>query len=249
MNNKRFKLFTLLVIIILTMSLIVACGKNATQSADKSGDNSTDIAAIKTMTGEELVKQNSGKEKDKVLIIDVRSPEEYKAGHIQHAINMNIEGFEDRIGELEDLKDFPIITYCNSGKKSGQVAEILVNKGFKDVTNAAGVKEFEYDLVHYDDLRGATFQKLIDEDKDMILVDVRPEKQVAQEGMIEGAINIPFDAVESNLDKLPKDKTIALYCNTGTKSAEVAKQLEDIGYENIVNAIEGVKEFPFVLVK
>jgi len=231
------------------MSLIVACGKNTTQSADKSGDNSTDIAAIKTMIGEELVKQNSGKEKDKVLIIDVRSPEEYKAGHIQHAINMNIEGFEDRIGELEDLKDFPIITYCNSGKKSGQVAEILVNKGFKDVTNAAGVKEFEYDLVHYDDLRGATFQKLIDEDKDMILVDVRPEKQVAQEGMIEGAINIPFDAVESNLDKLPKDKTIAIYCNTGTKSAEVAKQLEDIGYENIVNAIEGVKEFPFVLVK
>lgn len=249
MNNKKFKLFTLLVIIILTMSLIVACGKNNTQSADKSGDNSTDIATIKTMTGEELVKQNSGKEKDKVLIIDVRSPEEYKAGHIQHAINMNIEGFEDRIGELEDLKDFPIITYCNSGKKSGQVAEILVNKGFKDVTNAAGVKEFEYDLVHYDDLRGATFQKLIDENKDMILVDVRPEKQVAQEGMIEGAINIPFDAVESNLDKLPKDKTIALYCNTGTKSAEVAKQLEDIGYENIVNAIEGVKEFPFVLVK
>ncbi|MGJ0846081.1 Rhodanese-related sulfurtransferase [Tissierella praeacuta DSM 18095] len=249
MNNKKFKLFTLLVIIILTMSLMVACGKNNTQSADKSGDNSTDIATIKTMTGEELVKQNSGKEKDKVLIIDVRSPEEYKAGHIQHAINMNIEGFEDRIGELEDLKDFPIITYCNSGKKSGQVAEILVNKGFKDVTNAAGVKEFEYDLVHYDDLRGATFQKLIDENKDMILVDVRPEKQVAQEGMIEGAINIPFDAVESNLDKLPKDKTIALYCNTGTKSAEVAKQLEDIGYENIVNAIEGVKEFPFVLVK
>ncbi|TCU71633.1 rhodanese-related sulfurtransferase [Tissierella praeacuta] len=249
MNNKKFKLFTLLVIIILTMSLIVACGKNNTQSADKSGDNSTDIATIKTMTGEELVKQNSGKEKDKVLIIDVRSPEEYKAGHIQHAINMNIEGFEDSIGELEDLKDFPIITYCNSGKKSGQVAEILVNKGFKDVTNAAGVKEFEYDLVHYDDLRGATFQKLIDENKDMILVDVRPEKQVAQEGMIEGAINIPFDAVESNLDKLPKDKTIALYCNTGTKSAEVAKQLEDIGYENIVNAIEGVKEFPFVLVK
>ena len=249
MNNKKFKLFTLLVIIILTMSLIVACGKNNTQSADKSGDNSTDIATIKTMTGEELVKQNSGKEKDNVLIIDVRSPEEYKAGHIQHAINMNIEGFEDRIGELEDLKDFPIITYCNSGKKSGQVAEILVNKGFKDVTNAAGVKEFEYDLVHYDDLRGATFQKLIDENKDMILVDVRPEKQVAQEGMIEGAINIPFDAVESNLDKLPKDKTIALYCNTGTKSAEVAKQLEEIGNENIVNAIEGVKEYPFVLVK
>lgn len=45
----------------------------------------------------------------------------------------------------------------------------------------------------------------------------------ANEGMIAGAINVPFDAVEVSLDKLPKDKTIALYCNTVTKSGEVAK--------------------------
>ena len=63
------------------------------------------------------------------------------------------------------------------------------------------------------------------------LVDVRPAKDVQETGMVEGAINIPFDEVENNLDKLPKDKTIALYCNTGTKSADVAKQLEGLGYE------------------
>lgn len=240
MNNKRFKFITLIAIMTLAMILTVACGKNPTSS---------DSGLIKSMAGEELVKQNSGKDKDKVLIIDVRSPEEYKAGHIPNAINMNVDGFEDRIAEIEDLKEFPIITYCNSGKKSGDVAEILVKNGFTNVTNATGVKEFEYDLVHYHDIRGAAFQNLIDEDKDIVLVDVRPEKQVGEEGMIEGAINIPFDAIESNLDKLPKDKTIALYCNTGTKSAEVAQALEGLGYENVVNAIEGVKEFDFTLIK
>ncbi|MCQ4922562.1 rhodanese-like domain-containing protein [Tissierella carlieri] len=245
MNNKRSKFITLLMVMMLTLTLTVACTKNE----GKQADGNSDVATIKTMTGEKLVKQNSGKEKDKVLIIDVRSPEEYKEGHIPHAININVEGFEDRISELEDLKEFPIITYCNSGKKSGQVAEILVNNGFKDVTNAAGVKEFEYDLVHYQDIRGAAFQKLIDENKDILLVDVREEKQVAEEGMIAGAINVPFNAIEANLDKLPKDKTIALYCNTGTKSAEVAKQLEDLGYKNVVNSIEGVKEYSFELVK
>ena len=245
MNNRRFKFITLLMVMMLTLTLTVACTKNE----GKQADGNSDVATIKTMTGEKLVTQNSGKEKDKVLIIDVRSPEEYKEGHIPHAININVEGFEDRISELEDLKEFPIITYCNSGKKSGQVAEILVNNGFKDVTNAAGVKEFEYDLVHYEDIRGAAFQKLIDENKDIVLVDVREEKQVAEEGMIAGAINVPFNAIEANLDKLPKDKTIALYCNTGTKSAEVEKQLEDLGYENVVNSIEGVKEYSFELVK
>lgn len=243
MKNKSFKFITLLGVIVLTMALLAGCGKGATKSSG------TEVGSVKTMTGEDLVKQNSGKEKDKVLIIDVRSPEEYNAGHIPHAININVDGFESRISKIEDLKESKIITYCNSGKKSGTVAEILVSNGFIDVTNAAGVKEFEYDLVHYDDIRGAAFQELIDEDKDIVLVDVRPEKQVKEEGMIEGAINISFDAIGANLDKLPKDKTIALYCNTGTKSAEVAKELEDLGYESVVNAIEGVKEYEFTLVK
>ena len=37
-------------------------------------------------------------------------------------------------------------------------AEILVNNGFQDVTNAQRVKEFQYDLVHYEDVRGEAFQ-------------------------------------------------------------------------------------------
>lgn len=244
--TRNFKITSLLAVLILTMALIAGCANTKPTSQPETPATKTEV---KSMTGAELVAQNSGKEKDKVLIIDVRSPEEYKAGHIANAININIEGFEERIGEIEDLKEFPIILYCNSGNKSGQVAEILVNNGFKDVTNAEGVKKFEYDLVHYDELRGAAFQSFINENKDIILVDVRPEKQVAEEGIIQGAINVPFDAIDSNLDKLPKGKTLALYCNTGTKSAEVAQNLEKLGYTSIVNSIEGVKEFPFVLVK
>lgn len=241
---KRTKFISLMSIIVLAMMFSVACSKDDARSADKSEE-----AEVKTMTGKELVDKNSGKEKDNVLIIDVRSAEEYEAGHIPNAINIFVDEIENRLSKIEDYKDKPIILYCNTGNKSGQAAEILAKKGFKDVTNAQGVKKFEYDLVHYDDIRGAAFQTLIDEKKDIILVDVRPAKQVKKEGMIDGAINVPFDAVEENLDKLPKDQTIALYCNTGTKSAEAAKQLEDFGYGNVINAIEGVKEYSFTLVK
>ena len=251
MKFSKIKFTSLLSTIALSMMFTAACSQDEAKPAETSTTTevTNETVEIKTMTGEELVKQNSAKKKDEVLIIDVRSSEEYKAGHIPNAININVDETESRLNEIEDYKDKPIIVYCNSGKKSNDAAEILVNNGFQDVTNAQGVKEFEYDLVQYDDVRGEAFESFIEENKDIVLVDVRPAKQAEEEGMIAGAISIPFDEVESNLDKLPKDKTIALYCNTGTKSAEVAQQLEGLGYENVVNAIEGVKEYSFELVK
>ena len=251
MKFSKIKFTSLLSTIALSMMFTAACSQDEAKPAETSTTTevTNETVEIKTMTGEELVKQNSAKKKDEVLIIDVRSSEEYKAGHIPNAININVDETESRLNEIEDYKDKPIIVYCNSGKKSNDAAEILVNNGFQDVTNAQGVKEFEYDLVQYDDVRGKAFESFIEENKDIVLVDVRPAKQAEEEGMIAGAISIPFDEVESNLDKLPKDKAIALYCNTGTKSAEVAQQLEGLGYENIVNSIEGVKEYSFELVK
>ena len=248
---KTLKFTFLLLTITLSMMLTVACSQDKAKPAETSTttETVTKTAEIKTMTGKELVDQNSDKKKDEVLIIDVRSSEEYKAGHIPNAININVDELESRLNEIGDYKNKPIIAYCNSGKKSGKAAEILVNNGFQDVTNAQGVKEFQYDLVQYEDVRGEAFQTLINENKEIVLVDVRPAKQVKEEGMIEGAINVPFDEVENHLGQLPKDKTIALYCNTGTKSAEVAKHLESLGYKNIVNSIEGVKEYSFALVK
>lgn len=251
MKSSKIKFTSLLLTFALTTMVTVACSQDTTKPAETSTTTEVDAktAEIKTMTGEELVNQNSDKKKDEVIIIDVRSSEEYKAGHIPNAININVDELENRLNEIEDYKNKPIITYCNTGNKSGKASEILVNNGFQDVTNAQDVKEFEYDLVQYEDVRGAAFQTFIDENKDTVLVDVRPAKQVKEEGMIEGAINVPFDEVEDHLDQLPKDKTIGLYCNTGTKSAEVAKQLEGLGYEKIVNSIEGVKEHSFSLEK
>jgi hydroxyacylglutathione hydrolase len=258
MKISKIKSTLLLLIIALSMMVIAACSQDETKPAETSTTTETttetaetkteaavETVEIKAMTGEELVDQNSDKKKDEVIIIDVRSSEEYKAGHIPNAININVDELEGRLNEIEDYKNKPIITYCNSGKKSGKAAEILVNNEFQDVTNAQGVKEFQYDLVHYEDVRGEAFQTLIDENKDIVLVDVRPAKQVQEEGMIEGAINVPFDEVEDHLDQLPKDKTIALYCNTGTKSAEVAKRLEGLDYEKIINSIEGAKEYEY----
>ena len=164
MNKLKFT--SLLSTIALSAMLTVACSQEEAKPAktstttESAATETAKTAEIKTMTGEELVAQNSDKKKDEVIIIDVRSSEEYKAGHIPNAININVDEFESRLNEIKDYKNKPIIAYCNSGKKSGKAAEILVNNGFQDVTNAQGVKEFQYDLVKYEDVRGGAFQTL-----------------------------------------------------------------------------------------
>ncbi len=234
-------------VFVLAILIMLAAGCSKGEEIQESTESGA--AEIHLMTGRELEEKNSANEKDHVLIIDVRSAEEYEAGHIPNAIHISLDEIEERLEEIMDYKNKPIILYCNTGNRSGMAAETLANNGFTNIINAQGVKEYEYDLVYYKDIRGAAFQEMVNGDKDIILVDVRPEKQVEEEGMIEGAINVPSDTVDKNLDKLPKEKTIALYCNTGTRSADVAMQLEELGYENVVNSIEGVKEYSFLLTK
>jgi len=202
---------------------------------------------VSTMDGATLVAKNSGREKDKILIIDVRPEAEYKAGHIENAINMLSDTIGDNVSAIEAWKNMPIVVYCNTGRRSAAAADVLLKKGFKEVYNADGVKQYAYNLVTYYDILPADLLKM-KQDENTVLVDYRPQAQY-EAGHIEGAINIELGEIKNNLDKLPKEKNIVLYCNTGTKSMEGAKELSALGYENVFNCIFGVKEYAYDLVK
>jgi rhodanese-related sulfurtransferase len=79
----------------------------------------------------------------------------------------------------------------------------------------------------------ADFQKLLDKvPGDIILVDVRNAEEL-KEGVIKGAINIPADHIDQNLDKLPREKKIITFCNTGTRAEMAYYTLKAKGYTNI----------------
>ena len=78
----------------------------------------------------------------------------------------------------------------------------------------------------------AAFAELI-ADSNVVILDVRKVDEFA-EGHIKGAILIDqfqSDFVEQAQAKLPKDKTIAVYCRSGRRSANAAGKLADIGYK------------------
>ena len=67
------------------------------------------------------------------ILIDLRTPKEYKAGHIEGSVNIDYfaDGFEAEIDKLDKSKAMYI--YCASGGRSGLTLKMMKKKGFKEV--------------------------------------------------------------------------------------------------------------------
>jgi len=77
--------------------------------------------------------------KESVQLIDVRTPKEYEAGHINHAVNIDYfdqANFEKKINRFD--KNKPVYLYCKSGNRSGKAAAILNGLGFQEIYDLKG---------------------------------------------------------------------------------------------------------------
>lgn len=69
-------------------------------------------------------------------IIDVRTAREYRAGHLENAINIPHNEIGAKIADHLKNKDDKIILYCRSGRRSGIAKKILADIGYECVVNA-----------------------------------------------------------------------------------------------------------------
>jgi rhodanese-related sulfurtransferase len=69
--------------------------------------------------------------KGKVLVLDVRTPEEYSKGHIPEAINVPIDKLAGKISKMRVSKGMPIVTTCDHGGRSSRAALELQKMGYQ----------------------------------------------------------------------------------------------------------------------
>jgi rhodanese-related sulfurtransferase len=76
-----------------------------------------------------------------VLLLDVRTPEEYNndLGHVAGAMLIPVQELEKRMNELEPYKRKTIIAICRSGNRSGKAADLLTRHGFTAMNMAGGM--------------------------------------------------------------------------------------------------------------
>lgn len=81
-----------------------------------------------------------------VLIVDVRTVEEYNDGYIPDAYNVPLDQIEAGIGNVSSSKDDTILVYCRSGNRSKVAARILTEMGYTNVYDFGGIVDWPYDI-------------------------------------------------------------------------------------------------------
>ena len=80
-------------------------------------------------------------EKAKGIWIDVRSAEEFNAGHLQGAVNIPHDKIIEGVKALGSAKDEPINLYCRSGRRAEAALTELKNAGYTNVINHGGYED------------------------------------------------------------------------------------------------------------
>jgi len=75
------------------------------------------------------------------VLLDVRTPEEYRNGHIPGSKNIPLQTI-DRVGSVAENKDTALYVYCQSGARSRQAARALKQMGYTNVNNIGGIAAY-----------------------------------------------------------------------------------------------------------
>ncbi len=120
-----------LMMVLLTAVLLAACG-GAAETAVPAAD--IDVASLPATIDVQTV--DSVKDRDDVVLIDVREQWEYDEGHIPGITLIPMNEVPARLSEIPT--DKTVILTCRSGNRSGQVAEFLRGEGYDNVHNMEG---------------------------------------------------------------------------------------------------------------
>jgi rhodanese-related sulfurtransferase len=101
------------------------------QSATFPGQDARDPQVLET-----LIESN----RSSFLLIDVRTPAEYRGGHIPSADNIDYRSLESAVVDVD--RGTPVVVYCRSGNRSARAARTLRDMGFQTVVDFGGLSRW-----------------------------------------------------------------------------------------------------------
>ena len=129
----KSQICTLIFVLLLSIGCTTNQGEKTVASSPVS-KSSAGKSQLLTAAELSVILQNQSQQQ----LVDVRTPEEFAAGHIAGAQNINIydDDFKTRIASLD--QDKPVYLYCKAGKRSAKAAGVLKGLGFTEIFDLKG---------------------------------------------------------------------------------------------------------------
>jgi len=96
------------------------------------------IAGEIGLIGQEALLARLAQNDANLVILDVRTPEEFAAGHVPGAVNVVHDQVAARLPELATYKSKDVVVYCRSGRRSNLALEVLSANGFERLWHLEG---------------------------------------------------------------------------------------------------------------
>lgn len=84
--------------------------------------------------------------REDIVILDVRTQEEYGEKHIPGAVLLPLDDVEQKAHVVLPEKDQTILVYCRSGRRSKLAAEALVKQGYTNILEFGGINDWPYEV-------------------------------------------------------------------------------------------------------
>lgn len=129
---------TTFAVALLSISLLAACGGDSS-SDDKKVDTQTAVTDV--ANSEQTQDSVADDVMGEVVLIDVRTTEEFAEGHLEGALNLNVEDgtLEEALSGLDPDETYQV--YCRSGRRSAIAYDLMIANGFTNVTDLGSVEE------------------------------------------------------------------------------------------------------------
>lgn len=144
---RRTLQFLITMLVIISISL-TGC------SAEKSENDMINVtptavtlqaSILEKITAEEAKKMMD--ERTDIIILDVRTEDEFNEGHIEGAILIPDYEIAEKADELLKDKNATILIYCRSGRRSDLAAQILSDLDYTEIYDFGGIIDWPYDIV------------------------------------------------------------------------------------------------------
>jgi NADPH-dependent 2,4-dienoyl-CoA reductase/sulfur reductase-like enzyme/rhodanese-related sulfurtransferase len=192
-----------------------------------------ELLPVEQKSIEEETRKEEGKTAEKakdyssLIVVDVRTKEEFEYGAYPDAVNIPLDELMHRYEELGNNPAREIVVYCATGARSAYAQQVLMNMGYSNVKNGGGINAMM--------ARRNAKPASASQSNTPLIVDVRTPEEF-YEGAYPGSINIPLDELHARINELgSKSREITLYCASGARSAYAQRGLMQLGFTNVKN--------------